>query len=159
MKLLLALVLIAVAMGQHPAPRLKAIEMETSSWGRTVASWSIDAEGNGRWTVPEPGTFNAKHLVTRSFAAGTAGFRRIRVLIGAAEQRAGGQLRCTVAVTDATYGTVRWVEPGGRTATLPFYTACREASTRAIVDQLGQADRQIADWAEPGPVVETKDVP
>ncbi len=141
-----------------PAPRLQRIEMETRSWGRPVSSWTIDAQGNGRRTVPEPGVFNAEQLVTRSFAAGTAGFRKIRVLIGLAEYRAGHRLTCNRRVTDAPYGTVRWVQPNGRVSTLSFDTGCLDRSTRNVVEQLTKAETQVAAWASAGPIVQTEPV-
>jgi hypothetical protein len=143
---------------RQPAPVLQRIEMQTSTWGRRASTWSIDAQGNGRWTIPEPDPFNAERIVTRSFAAGTAGFRRLRVLIGLAEYRAGSKMTCNNPVTDAASGAVRWIQPSGRTATLSFYTGCNERSTRNVLDRLAEAQALIAEWAKAGTVVETKPV-
>jgi len=157
MKLLMGLALAATAAPQQyapAAPRLQRIEMKTTTWGHPLVSWTIDAEGNGRLTLPDPDPFKATQMVTRSFAVGTAGFRRIRVLIGIAEQRAPGNLHCTVAATDAPSGTVRWVPSHGRTASLSFYTACSEFSARSVVAQLDKAEALIEEWAKAGPVVE-----
>jgi hypothetical protein len=143
---------------KQPAPVLRRIEMESRTWGHLAASWSIDAQGNGRWTIPEPNPFNATQIVTRSFTAGTAGFRRIRVLIGPAEYRAGTRMTCHNPITDAVSGSVRWVQPSGRTATLSFYTGCNERSTRNVLDRLAEAQALIAEWAKAGTVVETKPV-
>ena len=57
------------------------------------------------------------------------------VLIGVAEQHGGGKLTCTQEITDAAYGSVRWVQPNGRSASLSFYAACRECAARAVVEQ------------------------
>ena len=141
-----------------PAPRLERIEMETLSWGRPVSSWSIDAKGNGRQTMPEPGAFDAKRLVTHSFAAGTAGFRKVRVLLGLAEYRAGHQLACNQRVTDGAYGSVRWVQPNGRASTLRFDTGCLDRTAREVMEQLGKAEAQITTWASAGPVVRTEPI-
>lgn len=161
MKPLMGLALAAFAVPQQmpgPAPRLERIEMETSSWGRTISSWSIDARGNGRLTRAEAGPAGAARMVTRSFAAGTAGFRRVRVLIGIAEQHAGTRLICTQEVTDAIYGSVRWVQAGGRAVSLSFYTECREYAARSVVAQLQKANTLAAQWADKGPVVATRPV-
>lgn len=145
----------------RPAPRLERIDMDIRSWGRPVSSWSIDARGSLTYTRPEPGVHDAERIVTRRYRAGTAGFRRIRVLIGVPETRAtraGRELTCTPAYTDAPYGTARWTEPNGRAVELRFYAACRESATRAVVKQLQKADALAAEWGMAGEIVETRKV-
>lgn len=159
MKLVFGLIaMLAVAAPQQlrePAPRLERIEMESTSWGRLVSRWSIDARGNFAQTVPD-NLYQPKQFVTRSYAVGTAGFRRMRVLLGLAETRGGHRMPCTQAMTDAIYGEVKWVQPGGRARTLNFYTACREYGTRQVVAQIAKA-RQLADeWAKLGSITETR---
>lgn len=164
MKLLVALALIATAAvlpAQQltaPAPRLERIEMDASSWGRPVSNWSIDARGNVRETHPEPNAFNAKQMVTRRYAAGTQGFRKVRVMMGLAETRAGVRMPCRQTITDMIYGNVRWVQPGGRVTRLSFYTACAERATRDAVAGLQQANALVAGWAARGEIVETRPV-
>lgn len=131
------------------------IAVEVKSWGHPVASWSIDAAGNGRRSVPEPGVHNAERIVTRGFAAGPAGFARIRALLAPARARAGNDLPCAQRLTDMHYGTVRWEGPRG-TAALAFDSGCRDAPTRALVERIEQADAAVAAWAAAGPVVETR---
>ncbi len=161
MKWLLALALAALPQQQYPdvpAPRLRGIAMETHSWGRPVAAWTIDAAGNGRYTAPEPEVHAAKRLVTRSFAAGTSGFRRLRTLLGNAEVRAGRALPCIQRITDMVYGEVRWTRFDGRSSEFRFDAGCRDFSVRRVLAELKQADDLVAGWAANGPVVETKDV-
>ena len=151
MKLLLAAIVPIVVQSPAqllaPAPRLSGIEIEILSWGRPMSHWSIDAQGNGRLTRPEPGVFEAKRMVTRRFSAGTAGFRKIRVLIGGAERRAGHTLPCINRITDAPYGTVRWTPAHGRATQLRFDTGCRDRIAAEVTVQLAKAEAQIAAWA------------
>lgn len=144
---------------ERPAPRLERIEMDVRSWGKPMSAWTIDASGVVRYTRPEPDVHSAKQIVTRRYAAGTAGFRRIRVLIGLAEQYAGATLRCSQLYTDAPYGEVRWVQSvGRRTVKLDYYYACRETVARNLVDPLKKADAQVAAWGMKGEIVETRTV-
>jgi hypothetical protein len=149
MKLLLMLAALQAALVQDvpPATRLDRIEMDRNSWGKPVSRWVVDASGKGQITRPEPGVFDARRMVTRRFDAGTAGFRKIRVLIGYAELRAGRALPCTERITDAAYGTVRWISAGGRTAELRYDAGCRDRIAAEAVRQLQKADAQIAAWA------------
>jgi hypothetical protein len=160
MKLAMAMVaMLAVTAPQQlraPAPRLASIEMETTSWGRLVARWSIAADGTLLYTSVEPGPFDPRQIVTRRYAAGTAGFRQIRVLIGEAETRAGRIMPCDQAIYDAIYGKVRWLQPNGRSKKLAFYTECRQPATRRVVQQLSKANALAKDWAMKGQIVEIK---
>jgi hypothetical protein len=160
MKLLvLPLALLTTTAAQlPPAPRLTAIEMASNSWGKPVASWRIDAAGNGRYTVPEPNTFNAKRLVTRSFAAGTTGFRKLRVLLGSAEVRREGGMPCIQRITDQVYGQLVWTPRTGRAHRVAFDYGCRDLGTRRILTQISAANDLVAGWAAQGPIVETKPV-
>lgn len=160
MRLLLALALAALPQNhpETPAPRLRGIAMATHSWGRPVSAWSIDAAGNGRYTAPQPGVHDAKRLVTRSFAAGTAGFRRLRTLLGRAEMRAGHDFPCIRRITDQVYGEVRWTRFDGRASELRFDTGCQDLAARRLFGELKQADDLVAGWAANGPVVESKEV-
>lgn len=145
----------------RPAPVLQRIEMETTTWGREIRSWSIDAAGNVRQTRAEPDAFKVERMVTRSYAAGTAGFRKIRLQMALAEAEAnatpnGRQLPCTQAITDAVYGNAAWVTPNGRAMKLAFYTACTERTAQNVIAALREADEQIATWADAGQIVETR---
>ncbi len=157
MKLLigLAAMLALAAPQQLSAARSSSIEMETTSWGRLVARWSLDDTGLLRYTSPEPGVFDAKRIVTRHYRVGLAGFRRMRALLGSAESQAGRPMRCTQAVTDAVYGKLSW-RTNARVRKLSFYTACSEPATTRIVAQIGQADQLARQWAMRGEVVETR---
>ena len=139
-----------------PAPRLASIEVETTSWGRLVARWSIDAHGELRYTAPEPDVFNPVRFVTRRYAAGTEGFRRIRVMLGTAELRAGHRMPCTQRITDAIYGDVRWTQPNRRVTTLSFYSECTEFTTRRVTGQIRSAQMLADQWANKGEVIETR---
>lgn len=140
-----------------PAP--DRIEMEVRSWGRPMSHWSIGADGKGSLTLPEPGVFDARELVTRRFDAGATGFSEIAALLREAERRAGQQLPCTQRITDFPYGEVRWLhgaEPGGK---LDFDRGCRDAETQPVLAALERADKRIADWARNAPVAERTPVP
>ena len=139
-----------------PAPRLASIEMETTSWGRLVARWSIAADGKLLYTSAEPGPFGPTTIVTRRYAAGTGGFRQIRVLIGEAEGRAGHTMPCDQKIYDATYGSVKWVQPNGRSARLDFYTECSQFATRRVVLQLSAANKLARSWGMTGQIIETR---
>ena len=141
-----------------PAPQLRAIAMDVNSWGRPVSRWTIDANGNGRYSAPEPGVYDAERIVTRAFAAGNAGFGKIRALLGPVEAHAGKDLPCADRITDQHYGTVRWEGPEGAAATLAFDTGCRDAATRALTERIERADAEMRAWAASGTVVETRKV-
>lgn len=163
MKIVIAsLLALAAAQDQPPAmapaAQLNAIEMDINSWGRVVARWSIDARGDGRYTLPEPEAMNPKRLVTRSFAAGSGGFRRVRILLGRAEARMGRQMPCAQRITDMHYGTVNWRRRDGRANALSYDMGCREYATRQVLDDIVKADAIVAAWAKDGPVVETEEV-
>lgn len=160
MKLVLGLAaMLAVAAPQQlrePAPRLAAIDVETTSWGRLIARWSIDAHGVLLYTSAEPGPFNPASIVTRRYAAGTEGFRRIRVMLGTAELRAGHHMSCTQRITDAIYGKVSWTRPNRRVAKLDFYSECNEYATRNVTAQIRKADQLAKQWAMQGAIIETR---
>lgn len=160
--LALALGLIAVAAPaqtvRDPAPRLGAIAMDTSSWGRPVSNWTIDAAGKGRYTRSEPNAHSPKTIVTRSFAAGTGGFRKLRVLLGRAEIRAGGDLPCGQRITDQEYGQIRWARFNGRETALGFDLGCRDFRTRTVLADIAKAEALVAGWAANGPILDTRKV-
>jgi len=143
---------------REPAPRLERIEMTTTTWGRPLVNWSIDARGNFTLTQAEPDAFEPRQFVTRSYAAGTAGFRQMRVLLGVPETRAGHRMPCTITMTDQVSGTVKWVPASGRTYALDFYTACKEYATRQALTQIGKAGQLASEWAKLGTVTETRAV-
>ena len=164
MKRVLAIALGLTAMAapaqpvHDPAPRLRAIAMETSSWGRPVSNWTIDAHGTGRYTRSEPNAHSPQAIVTRGFAAGTAGFRRLRVLLGRAESRAGADLPCGQRITDQEYGQVRWTRFNGREAALGFDMGCRDPRTRRLLTDISRAEALVAGWAANEPIFETRKV-
>ncbi|MBO9621608.1 MAG: hypothetical protein J7500_02740 [Sphingomonas sp.] len=141
------------------APAPDRIEMELRSWGRPMSRWSIGADGKGSLTLPEPGVFDARELVTRRFDAGATGFAEIAALLGQAERRAGQQLPCTQRVTDFPYGEVRWHRATGPDARLDFDRGCRDAETQPVLAALQRADQRVADWARGAPVAERAPVP
>ena len=150
-----ALAMAAPAAGQRlGAPNITTITVETTSWGRLIARWTIDDSGDLRYTSPEPDVFNAAHYVTRQYKVGRQGFGRIRAILTGAE-RSRRPLKCRQAVTDAVYGKVTWDLPGARERTLSFYTACSERATRTIVGQIGEADTLARNWAMRGQVIKT----
>ena len=149
---LLALALPA-AQDLPPARVIDGIEMETLSWGRATSRWSIDAQGNGQVTRPED-----KKLVTRSFAAGTSGFRRVRVLLGRVEARGGLATGCTARMTDQPYGSVRWLRRSGSTVELKFDRGCRSSATRSAMADMQAADALVAGWGQAGTIVETREL-
>ena len=102
--------------------------------------------------------FDAERIVTRGFAAGNAGFGKIRALLGPVEAQAGKELPCADRITDQHYGTVRWEGPEGGTDRLAFDTGCRDSATRALTERIERADAQMRAWAAAGPVVETRKV-
>ncbi|WP_448662684.1 hypothetical protein ACG3SL_18830 [Sphingomonas sp. CJ20] len=139
-----------------PAPRLERIEMVTQSWGRPVSRWWIDASGKGEQVRPAPDVFNAGTLVTRGFDAGTAGFRRVRVMLGRAEARGGVPLPCINRITDAPYGEIRWTRADGQVQTQRFDTGCRDFGARQSLDERARAEALVVGWADAGPVVKTE---
>ncbi|UZK65527.1 hypothetical protein [Sphingomonas sp. M1-B02] len=166
MKSLIAMALVALAApggaqevpALPPARVIDSIEMETLSWGRPVTRWTIDAQGNGRETRAEPNAFEAKALVTRGFAVGTSGFRRMRVLLGRAEARGGADLPCADRMTDQPYGSVRWLRQSGSVAALAFDSGCRDSTARRVLDDLQAANALVAGWAQAGKTIETREV-
>ncbi|HVJ02004.1 MAG TPA: hypothetical protein VM662_07465 [Sphingomonas sp.] len=140
------------------APAPNRIEMEVRSWGRPMSRWSIGADGKGSLTLPEPGVFDARELVTRRFDAGAAGFSEIAALLGDAERRTGQQLPCMERITDFPYGEVRWLR-ATQVISLDFDRGCRDADTQPVLAALERADKRIADWARGAPVAERAPVP
>lgn len=141
------------------APAPNRIEMEVRSWGRPMSRWSIAADGKGSLTLPEPGVFDARELVTRRFDVGAAGFSEIAALLGDAERRTGQQLPCTERITDFPYGEVRWLRGAEPAVKLDFDRGCRDADTQPVLAALERADKRIADWARSAPVAERAPVP
>jgi hypothetical protein len=163
MKLILSLSLALMSEGASaqdlstlpPARVLDGIEMQTRSWGKLVSRWQIDAQGNGTYTRPEPDAMQPKRLVTRRFAAGTGGFRRVRVQLGWAEGRAQGNLPCSNRITDQPYGTVRWLRRSNGPRELNFDTGCRNRIAAEVTANIARAETIVASWAQAGEIVET----
>jgi hypothetical protein len=141
----------------EPAARLRGISMEVRSWGRPVAAWAIDAQGNGTRTTPEPDVHNATTLATRRFAVGTAGFRKLRVMLGGPEMR-GTAIPCMQRITDQIYGSVTWTRYTGRLRTLRFDNGCQDLGARRVLGDIAKADALVAEWAAAGAVVQTRPV-
>lgn len=139
-----------------PAVTLDGIEMRRDSWGRPVSSWTLDARGNGRYTRAEPDAANPARIVTRSFAAGSSGFRRVRILLGRVEARMGRELPCTQRITDQNYGEIRWARRDGRGNALRYDTGCRDSASRRLLADIQGAEAVVARWAAAGPIVETQ---
>lgn len=161
MKLLIALALATSLAPQDlpnaPAPRLRAIAFDSHSWGRPVSEWTVDAQGNGTLTVPEPGIYDAKTLVTRRFAAGTAGFRKLRVLLARAELRIGAR-ECSPSITDQIYGSISWTRTTGRVVQFAFNKGCSDAASRLVLGDLAKAEALVTEWAAAGRMVTTREV-
>jgi len=156
--MMLASLVLLAACAPQPAPvattpALSSIAMDRNSWGRPVSRWTIDAAGNGRFTVPEPDVYKPERLVTRGFSAGAVGFAEIRKLLALGEAHAGRELNCGDRITDQYYGTVRW---GG--ANLTYDMGCQDPATEEVLKGITAAERRIAAWAANQPILETKKV-
>ncbi len=127
--------------------------MDSNSWGRLAARWTIDASGKGSYTLPEPDVYQPERLVTRGFSAGPAGFAEIRHLLATAEAHAGRELVCGERITDQYYGTVHW---GG--ASLSYDMGCQDPKTAEVLKGITAAERKVAAWAANQPILETQKV-
>ncbi|NYT41556.1 hypothetical protein HZY97_12360 [Sphingomonas sp. R-74633] len=157
MRLLLASALLLTACA--PAPQVEApstratISMDRNSWGHLVSRWTIDAAGNGRYTVAEPDGWQPKQWVTRGFSAGPAGFAEIRKLLALGEAHAGRELECGPRITDQYYGTARWDG-----ASLTYDMGCQAPATEEVLKGITAAERRVAAWAAGQPILETQKV-
>jgi hypothetical protein len=149
-----ALLLLAGCVHQSASPAFPVIAMERLSWGHAVASWSIDPAGTGRYTAPAPGGM----LVTRSFAAGPAGYARLRRLLAGAEALRGPDPRCSKRIYDLEYGRITWTPPAGPPRQLNFDHGCPYIAAPHATRQIGRAADLVADWAANGPILESRKV-
>ena len=139
------------------AATLSGIGMDMNSWGRRMSEWTIDAAGNGRYTLGEPNPFDPERMVTRRFAAGAQGFAEVRTMLAGAERYAGGEIPCTVDVTDGAYGQLHWTR-AGETVSAHYTQGCGEQAAKDLVAAIERADAIVRGWAMEGTVVDTKPV-
>ena len=144
-----------------PAPAPAAsLSFEANSWGKPLSAWTIDSAGRGRYTASKPapsGNFRDYDLLTRSFEASPADYRRVEALLAPARPHAGRDLPCEQTVTDQVYGKVRWTAPGGEWE-VAYNLGCTSREVAPIYEGFAKAEKLVARLAEGGTVVETRQV-
>lgn len=119
------------------------VAVEVNSWGSPIMRWSIDAAGNGSYSVAEEGSpvvkggeRPMKHI---TFHAGSDGYHAVRAALAPAERHAGKAIPCKKEITDMPYGTVHWgdivtsFDQGCRSADADAFEAALEAALDQIV--------------------------
>jgi len=159
---ILAILAGCAASPPEPAQPLPArsLSFEANSWGKPLSAWTLESTGRGRYTQSKAapsGNFRDYDLVTRSFDAGVAGFRRIETLLAPARVHAGRDLPCERTVTDQVYGKVGWSGPGG-TEQVSFDLGCTATTVPPLHAGFARADELVEQLAQAGTVVETREV-
>jgi hypothetical protein len=135
-----------------PAAGLDEVSMATSSWGRLMAGWTLDADGTGKYqTVKQTGAkFGDYLIVTRRLNAGPRGFARVVSLMQLAETHAGKPLDCRIEITDQPYAEIVW-RTGSQTRKLDVNFGCVSPEAKRVYDSLDAAQSLVAKWAAAAP--------
>ncbi|WP_162232672.1 hypothetical protein [Sphingomonas sanxanigenens] len=155
-----AVALAGCAPGAGPADAAAAappptIALRLSSWGQTMLTWTISADGTGSYTEAEGVATNFRNytLVTRRLDAGTAGYAEIRTLLASTERHAGNGIACTLQITDQAYGRVSW--NGVET---PFNFGCRSKDADAMIAGIEKANGRLKILAANGDILNTEQI-
>ena len=143
-----------------PPAAARSLSFEANSWGKPLSAWTIESTGRGRYTgskAAPSGNFRDYDLVTRSFEAGSADYRRVKALLAPARPHAGADLPCEQTVTDQVYGKVRWSGPDG-TREVAFNLGCTSTAVAPLYDGFARAEKLVEQLALAGTVVETREV-
>ena len=143
-----------------PAVTAPSLSFEAKSWGKPLSAWTIEPSGRGRYTASKAapsGKFREYDLITRTFDAAPADYRRVEQLLDPARAYAGADLPCRMMVTDQVYGKVRWEGPGGHRE-LSFNLGCTSKDVTPLYEAFWQAQKLVEGLAQAGTVVETREV-
>jgi hypothetical protein len=146
--------------GIAPATALQSISVQTNSWGKPITDWTIGRDGQGRYTFSRDvpgGGFRDYDLVTKRFAVGAADFARVEALLAGARVYAGGEIPCTLQISDGLYGRIAWSE-GGEPLAVPFNVGCLSPTASAIYARLFDAREHVKSLADGGETIEVKQV-
>lgn len=146
--------------GADPPGVARSLSFEAKSWGKPLSAWTIESSGSGRYTQSKAaasGNFRDYDLVTRSFQAGPADYRRVEALLAPARRHAGSDLPCERTVTDQVYGKVSWSGPDG-TRQVAFNLGCTSTAVAPLYDGFARAEKLVEGLARAGTVVETREV-
>lgn len=155
----------------NPSPAWRSLAFEANSWGKPLSVWSIEASGRGIHTEPRElapgnspdyglltaGSVRNYDLITRSFEASPADYRRVEALLAPARAHAGTGLPCEEKVTDQVYGKVRWIGPAGAQE-LSYDVGCASNVGPPIYDSFSRADKLIQTFGRAGTVIRIRQI-
>jgi hypothetical protein len=135
------------------------IAWEVRSWGRLIASYTIDAAGNVDFRRKKEGggMSNYDILITR-FSAGPEAFAQLRDMVGPIARRTGGkEMECGDMPTDGPYGRLRWRWEGAEGA-LRLQYFCQTVDGRETLRLIDEVEKKVEGWAASRPVTQIHQV-
>ncbi|GAA4757845.1 hypothetical protein GCM10023264_27540 [Sphingomonas daechungensis] len=137
--------------------KLQSVAADVKSWGVTLRSWSVDADGRVEFSSGgQPGKDPANTTIE---------FRRLTLTPAAREELAAAVVRirevlaqpehCDLRRTDGPYGTFRWNDGSGEQS-LPFDGNCEKGRDAELGAAVFAADRIVEDAAKAVAPVETR---
>jgi choline dehydrogenase-like flavoprotein len=144
---------------QAPAgkPALEAIAFQINSWGRSIGSWEVHADGTVSHVHVEGSVFNAHRREHREFTVDGSAFRKMVAIAAGLPEPRPNRDECKERATDLPYGTLT-LSRGGREEAIAFDTGCLDASYQAFVGKLRAMDELVDGWAEQQPVDRVEEV-
>ncbi len=140
---------------EEPLPPLAklGIAMELRSWGRLIASFSIDHTGMTEFREMKEvdGMYNYDVVIKR-FHVGPQGFAKLKEMIHPIAQRTkGGEIECGNVPTDGPSGNFAWrLEESERRVFLQY--GCQTDFGRETLRMIDEVEKVVIDWAKPQPV-------
>ena len=149
---------------EEPLPPLPnpGIAMESRSWGKLIASFSIDANGDGEYrevqAAPGSSTFYDYDVQVKAFRLGPHAFAKLKEMVRPIAERTGGKpFDCGQVPPDGPYGTFSWAWEGSN-GRLPFKYGCRTAIGAEAIRQMEAVEKVVIDWVKPLPVTRLQQV-
>ena len=138
--------------GAQPAPaRYEAIAFTINSWGRSLGSWEVHADGTVSHVNVEGSVFNAHRREHREFTIDGAAYRRLAAIAAELPEPRPQRADCKERATDLPYGTLT-LSRGGVAEAIAFDTGCLDDRYQAFVGKLHAMDELVDGWAEQQPV-------
>lgn len=128
--------------GAQPPDR---IAMSLTSWGRSVGSWSIEADGKGIYTERVSANYTPYgpyRLDHHEFDVGPNEFARLWSEVAALPNPAPAYHECQNLRTDGVYGNLV-VAQRAETAIVSYYDGCFDPDYRAFYGRVAAIDEQV----------------
>ena len=146
------LVSCATAQSSEPVrsePKLRSVGAEVKSWGVTLRSWSVDAEGRvEHLSGGKPGANPADVVIeVRRLVLPQGSRRELETRVEAVRTVLSAPEHCDQQMTDGAYGTFRWDEGAGEQK-LPFSANCVKGRDANLAEAIFAADKIVDDAAK-----------